>query len=817
MSVYNSVVFEDFNLTPKAKRAYKEAHDIAKTLGHLNVNNLHVLYGCFKNSNKELNKLFVESSFFKNELDILKALEKAVNVNGDKFFVTSNSDPWHKEVVQTIKEADLIAEDAEDHFIGVEHILLAIVNTSPYIFDYFDKNESDLIFSTLSDYLFSGRKNVLEGLTELAALAEGGEETLPMADGVSEKQEQEAESESSNLSFVTNLNQLYMENKLPDVYGRELEVSELIETLSKKNKCNAILTGEAGVGKTAIVESLVARICNYKVPANLLGLEVLSVDIGSMLAGTQYRGQFEQKFKSLLEFAAANPFVILFFDEIHNIFGAGGSQEGSLDAANMLKPMLARGDVKCIGATTVDEYEKIFKKDAAIKRRFFNIEIDEPSKESTKQILYNCKEKYEKFHSVKFSKTTIDCIVDLSDSILSHKRFPDKAFDVLDQVGARVKIKNCNSTEIIKKKHKEMIKSLAHSDTSEEEMKSMIEGFLSCVDELESNVKKINIKKQDVIEIIAEHGKVSSEQIVKNKKMFSSFLPSMKEEVFGQDEALGKIEDLLSCAKAGLTEDNKPLASMFFVGPTSVGKTHAAKKIAKNYFGNEKAIIQINMSELYDKTGISKLIGSNSGYVGYEEGGMLTKFVKDNPNCVVLFDEVEKADPQILNLLLHLLDEGYIEDNKHHKIDFSNTIVVLTSNIGNNVVRKKSMGFVQDADSSDDLYMDSVKNGLKPELLARVNDIFVFQDLNKDQLKRIIRHELNRIKNKLKEQNIQTKFTTKTIDCILKDLTKNNLHARDIKKLIRSNVEVPVSKFVVSNSKISNIEIKSIDNKIKVC
>ena len=291
----------------------------------------------------------------------------------------------------------------------------------------------------------------------------------------------------------------------------------------------------------------------------------------------------------------------------------------------------------------------------------------------------------------------------------------------------------------------------------------------------------------------------------------------MKEEVFGQDEALGKIEDLLSCAKAGLTEDNKPLASMFFVGPTSVGKTHAAKKIAKNYFGNEKAIIQINMSELYDKTGISKLIGSNSGYVGYEEGGMLTKFVKDNPNCVVLFDEVEKADPQILNLLLHLLDEGYIEDNKHHKIDFSNTIVVLTSNIGNNVVRKKSMGFVQDADSSDDLYMDSVKNGLKPELLARVNDIFVFQDLNKDQLKRIIRHELNRIKNKLKEQNIQTKFTTKTIDCILKDLTKNNLHARDIKKLIRSNVEVPVSKFVVSNSKISNIEIKSIDNKIKVC
>jgi len=246
-----------------------------------------------------------------------------------------------------------------------------------------------------------------------------------------------------------------------------LEVSELIETLSKKNKCNAILTGEAGVGKTAIVESLVARICNYKVPANLLGLEVLSVDIGSMLAGTQYRGQFEQKFKSLLEFAAANPFVILFFDEIHNIFGAGGSQEGSLDAANMLKPMLARGDVKCIGATTVDEYEKIFKKDSAIKRRFFNIEIDEPSKESTKQILYNCKEKYEKFHSVKFSKTTIDCIVDLSDSILSHKRFPDKAFDVLDQVGARVKIKNCNFTEIIKKKHKELIKSLAQSEISE--------------------------------------------------------------------------------------------------------------------------------------------------------------------------------------------------------------------------------------------------------------------------------------------------------------------------------------------------------------
>ena len=333
----------------------------------------------------------------------------------------------------------------------------------------------------------------------------------------------------------------------------------------------------------------------------------------------------------------------------------------------------------------------------------------------------------------------------------------------------------------------------------------------------ESYLDPVTIKKSDILEIISEHGKVSVDQIKESRQGFSSFSQRMSKEIFGQDSVLNKVNDLLSCAKAGFTDEDKPLASMFFVGPTSVGKTYTAKKIAKNFFGNENAIIQINMSELYDKTGISKLIGSNSGYVGYEEGGMLTKFVKDNPNCVVLFDEVEKADPQVLNLLLHLLDEGYIEDNKHNKVDFSKSIVILTSNIGHEKANKPSMGFVQDEGVKSDSYKESVKGKLKPELLARINDVLVFDDLGDSDIKRIIKFELDKIKDKLKKKNISIIVKNTSIDCIFNDIKNKKMHVRDVKRYVKEKVQVPIAKLVVKNSKTSEIMLKSVDNKISIC
>lgn len=814
MSVYNSVIFKDFNLTPRAKKAYRDAHEQSKKLGHLNVNNLHVLYGCVKNISIDLEDFLIKSGLVVTCKDIQDIIKKAETKNNNKFFNSDKSDPWHKEVSETIKKANEISNGLDQYYVGIEHILLAMIKISPYVFE------------SLDDFIFDF--NIFD--KELNSFVKGGTnfsspDESSFIDGVSTKEDnldnQAFEfftEEEKAPSFATNLNHVYMDGGLSDVHGRDDEVSLLIETISKKNKCNAILTGDAGVGKTAIVECLVQRICSGDVPTNLLGTEIYDVDIGGMLAGTQYRGQFEQKFKSLLEVVKSNPHMVLFFDEIHTIFGAGGNQEGSIDVANMLKPLLARGELRCIGATTTSEYEKIFKKDGAMKRRFFNIDIEEPSVEETKQILYNCKKKYESFHNVKFTKPIIDCVVEFSDSLISNKKFPDKAFDIIDQAGSRVKIKNLKPCKELLNAHKDFVSFLAKGEEDVEKIKEKFSYFLEDLDKINSpeDSSPIKITKNDVIEIISEHSNVSVDQVKQSNKGFSSFLNRIKKEVFGQNEILDKVSDLLCCAKAGLTEESKPLASMFFVGPTSVGKTYAAKKIAKNFFGSEKAMIHINMSELYDKTGISKLIGSNSGYVGYEEGGMLTKFVKDNPNCVVLFDEVEKADPQILNLLLHLLDEGYIEDNKHNRVDFSKSIVILTSNIGHGQASKKSMGFIQDENRREDSYKDSVKNKLKPELLARINEVMVFNDLGDVDIKRIIKFEIDKIKNKLAKRNINITVKNTSIDCIFSDIQSKKLHARDIKSYIREKIHVPLAKMIVNNSKISEISLKGVDNKIKL-
>lgn len=810
MSVFNNVIFKDFNLTPRAKKAYKDAYNLSKEMGHNNVNNLHVAYGCIQNMASSLKDLIVSVNFplgtdFIHEKII--ACEDNPSLSG-KFYANKNSDPWHKEVIESMNSANSISQSLEHHYVGIEHVLLGILETSYYVFQ--DLGLEDFK-ETLHSYAKGDKEDNPDPLSLDDLLADFGDLTGSLGDP-------NADQPVELPKFLISLNDMYCEGSLPDVYGREDEINLVVETILKKNKSNAILTGDAGVGKTAIVEALATKICRAEVPSGLLGMEIMSVDLGAMLSGTQYRGQFEAKFKDLLQMAKENPHIILFFDEIHTIFGAGGNQEGSIDAANMLKPMLARGEIKCIGSTTSDEYEKIFKKDSAMKRRFFNIEVQEPTKEDTKKILYNCKSKYEKYHNVKYSKSIIDCVVDLSDNLISNKNFPDKAFDIIDQVGSRIKIKNSKPCEELVNSHKDFVDFLASGESSAEKVKEKFNSFLADLDKVNKKIstKSITVNKSDVLEVISEHSKISVDQIKESRQGFSSFLDRMSKEVFGQPDVLEKINDLLSCVKAGLVDDDKPLASMFFVGPTSVGKTYTAKKIAKNFFGNEKAMLQINMSELYDKTGISKLIGSNAGYVGHEEGGLLTKFLKDNPNCVVLFDEVEKADPQVLNLLLHLLDEGYIEDNKHNKIDFSKSIVILTSNIGHEKATKPSMGFVQDEVNKEDSYKSSVKSKLKPELLARINDVLVFDDLGDSDIKRIIKHELDKVKDKLNERNISIIVKSTSVDCIFNDIKSKKMHVRDVKRYIREKVQVPIAKLVVKNSKTSEIMLKSVDNKLSI-
>ena len=541
-----------------------------------------------------------------------------------------------------------------------------------------------------------------------------------------------------------------------------------------------------------------------------------------MIAGTKYRGEFEERFKSLIAEAEKEPHVILFFDEIHTIIGAGNS-EGAVDASNMLKPALARGDIKCIGATTSQEYKKFFEKDTAMKRRFDKIIVEEPSKTDTKEIVMQALPSYEDFHHVNYKEEDIDTILDLSEKFLSNKRFPDKAFDLLDQIGARTKIKYMVVSSKMASARKKFCDFLVENGEGREEEGELDEEHFtkllkSYLEELANSDKpkgrKQKIRQKDIVAVFAEKTGLAPKAIAKNNSSFLRFSKQMNSEIFGQEKNISTIHNALSCAKAGLNDPNKPLSNFLLIGGTSVGKTFTAKKIAKYFYGNEKSFIQINMSEYQDKTAISKLIGANAGYVGYEEGGLLTEFVRNSPNCVVLFDEVEKCDPKILDLLLHILDEGYATDNLNREIDFRRSIIVMTSNIGHNEKSKRSMGFLDEREPDSEIYKKSLKKYLRPELLARLDEILFFNELNDTHLLKIIDQELKQITSRLLGKGIELKCESSIKKHIFNKVKEKNSHARHIKNLVKSAIQVPLSEFIVKNTKTEKISLKIVDKSL---
>ena len=777
---------KNLNLTPRVKKALEQAQELAKSLGHERINCAHVFKKIMELDYPLFRTIF--RPFMVNQYELAEKIIPFVEENHPAFFKKRiNQKAWHNEIEEILKFASDTSSQLNQEYVGVEHILYALVMTSPTVRGFLEHSNfpvddfSEVLISHLDP---STVKNKPEKAPEI--------------------EEENAEKQTYVKKYCTNLTELSLQNKLNNVYGRDVEIATIAETVLRKTKNNIILIGDPGVGKTAIVEGLAYKIMADETTPLIKNKTVISLNMASMIAGTKYRGQFEQRFQGLLDELKKNSNYIIFIDEIHTIIGAGNG-EGALDVANMLKPALARGEITCIGATTHAEYKKLFEKDGALKRRFEAVTIEEPSKEQTKKILMSSKTQFEQFHGVTYSEQVIEDVIFLCEKYMPYQRFPDKAFDIIDLIGSKAKISNFVIPKKIKnleskiKKNLEKINDPNHSDGCEK----MIEEFgQKLIEWAEKGRKFIPISTENIIDVFSEKLNINKNKIVfANNLQNENILTVLKNDIYGQDEGLEKISNMLICSKAGLKPKNKPMGKFLFVGPTGVGKTWTAKLLAEKFFGNEKALLKLDMSEYQESSSINKLIGSAIGYVKCEDGGILTEFMRNNSNSVVLFDEIEKSHRDINNLLLQIMDDGYLTDSLGRRIDFSNSIIILTSNLGHEQVAKPSMGFLPSGDDQDSKYKKSIENFFKPEFLARLDDVIVFNKISKKEFSKILDRMIEKTAEMLKQNNKNIYISNETKDFLLKKIEESGNHARSIQKIYRQHLEVPLAKFILDNSK----------------
>jgi ATP-dependent Clp protease ATP-binding subunit ClpC len=609
------------------------------------------------------------------------------------------------------------------------------------------------------------------------------------------------------------------EGKLDPVIGREMEINRIAQILSRRKKNNPIIIGEPGCGKTAIVEGLAMKIFNGECPRNLKDKRIVLLDLTSIVAGTKYRGQFEERMKVIIEELSENPDIIIFIDEIHTLVGAGNSS-GSMDGSNIFKPALARGEIQCIGATTLDEYRTNFEKDGALERRFQKVVVDSPNKEETLKIITNVKDKYEDYHKVTYSPEVLEMCVNLADRYITDREFPDKAFDILDEVGARsqVEVKTPESIEILRQKAKELQQQKINVVKSQqfEEAASIRDKEKKLLERLELEKKKFeeeqaaNRKEIDpelVLTVVSSMTKIPVNKLsTDDKTSLIDLEKSLQKDVIGQEEAVTKIAKAIRRNRLGIKDPNKPIGSFIFLGSTGVGKTHLAKQLAKQIFGSVDNLIRVDMSEYQEKHTISRLIGSPPGYVGYEEGGQLTEQVKNKPYSVILFDEVEKANKEIFHTLLQMLDEGHLTDSLGRKINFKNCLIIMTSNIGVKKLQDfgAGIGFSSNSYSNEeqkkDILKKEMKNYFSPEFLNRIDDTIVFNSLNEESIKQIVNIELIKLMKRLGELKLVFKFDDKLVAHISKVGFDDTYGARPIKRAIQDQVEDLISEEVLNGN-----------------
>jgi ATP-dependent Clp protease ATP-binding subunit ClpC len=742
-----------------------------------------------------------------NLIDVKKSIERKIRIKGESEITDYENIPFLKTAENALKIVFLEARSLKNDTINTGHLLLAIL-----------RDDSSIVTMTLNEYdiNYEKVKDMIkkEQIKNMSDQFNDDDDFGKRPEGPSNPRQDIPKSTSDTPvldNFGIDLTKAAEENRLDPIVGRDTEIERLAQILSRRKKNNPVLIGEPGVGKSAIVEGMAIRIHNKKVSRILFDKRIIALDLASIVAGTKYRGQFEERMKAILNELQKNDNIILFIDEIHTIVGAGGAT-GSLDAANMLKPALARGEIQCIGATTLDEYRQFIEKDGALERRFQKVMVEPTSPEETVEILNNIKERYEEHHNVNYTDDAIDACVKLTNRYITDRHLPDKAIDALDESGSRVHISNIKVPARIEELEKE-IEALRQKKIKavKEQNFEMAAGFRdkekNLLEELDDEKEKWErdlikyretVDEEDVAEVVAMMTGVPVQRIAQTEgNRLLKMGDELKKGVIGQDEAIEKIVKSIQRNRVGLKDPNKPIGTFIFLGPTGVGKTQLAKVLAQYLFDSKDNLIRVDMSEYMEKFSVSRLIGAPPGYVGYEEGGQLTEKVRRKPYSVVLLDEIEKAHPDVFHLLLQVLDEGRLTDGLGRRIDFRNTIIIMTSNIGTRQLKDfgSGVGFNTSTKqkASNDLaktvIQKALKNAFTPEFLNRIDDVVMFNQLTKDDIHKIIDIELEGLYQRIEQMQYKLKITPSAKDFIAEKGYDVQYGARPLKRAIQKYLE----------------------------
>lgn len=781
--------------TQKANDVINLAIKAAENFGHNYIGSEHILLGILQEGTglgaEVLNNKGVSAE------DIQRLIEENIGRGNPTRLTPDDFTPRCKRILEV---AFQLARGMMNSFVGTEHLLMAVLKESDSYAVKFLMSLGVSPESVIEDVFSSVGRNEV-GASGSAQRGKKGKSKTPTLD-----------------EFGKDLTELARQGKIDPVIGREKEIERVIQILSRRTKNNPCLIGEPGVGKTAIAEGLALKIVKDEVPELLSGKQIVALDLTSMVAGTKYRGDFEERIQKAMEEVKEAGNIILFIDEVHTLMGAGAA-EGAVDAANILKPALARGEIQVIGATTIDEYRKNIEKDAALERRFQPVTVGEPSEEETVEILKGLRDKYEAHHKVKITDEAIESAVKMSTRYIADRFLPDKAIDLIDEAASKVRLDaftappNLKEMENEIKRIEEEKNSAVRSQDFEQaaELRDKEKSLQKLLDEEKEKWKNSSshdvkeVTGEDIAAIVSGWTGIPAQQITKEEsERLLNLEKILHERIVGQDKAVSSVARAIRRGRAGLKNPNRPVGSFIFLGPTGVGKTELCKTLSEAMFGDENAIIKLDMSEYMEKHTVSKLIGSPPGYVGFEEGGQLTEKIRRKPYSVVLFDEIEKAHPDVFNMLLQILEDGVLTDSQGRKVSFKHAVIIMTSNVGASKItdNKQALGFGDNKDVNktiEDLVMEDLKKTFKPEFLNRVDEIVVFNQLEKDDIVEIARRMLKSLNKRLAEMNIKAEFTDEAISAIADAGFDKVYGARPLRRAIQTKIEDPLSELILES------------------